>query len=314
MAGEAGCRDGRKESHKELGRGQRQRRLREGNVGENEEAARRRAGGMATAVERGKGRGCGARKSARCGGEWPRRKSAGPGPRSFEALRWLARLDVAGIEPLGLALGFGRRATYSHLARLADAGLVVRAYDPDGSVVAITAAGRRALNGPRAQVRLGATRGRGLQHVRAVSWVAALLTIRARAWVQRARDAPRPVVARPGPVVRQRQRSPPGSRSPRRGRARGGRGGLWRTSRNRLLATLSGYEDAIASTRIAGLISVSDRAGVLDRLKRAAGHLGSLEQRFRTRPPAELQAKARGLRDEASGNVATRRSKLGEAV
>jgi DNA-binding transcriptional ArsR family regulator len=225
MAGEAGCRDGRKESHKELGRGQRQRRLREGNVGENEEAARRRAGGMATAVERGKGRGCGARKSARCGGEWPRRKSAGPGPRSFEALRWLARLDVAGIEPLGLALGFGRRATYSHLARLADAGLVVRAYDPDGSVVAITAAGRRALNGPRAQVRLGATRGRGLQHVRAVSWVAALLTIRARAWVQRARDAPRPVVARPGPVVRQRQRSPPGSRSPRRGRARGGRGG-----------------------------------------------------------------------------------------
>src|SRR4051794_34978860 len=53
----------------------------------------------------------------------------GPGWRSFEALRWLARLEIAGVEPLGLALGFGRRATYSHLARLADAGLLVRACD-----------------------------------------------------------------------------------------------------------------------------------------------------------------------------------------
>jgi len=93
-------------------------------------------------------------------------KARGPGPRSFEALRWLARLDVAGIEPLGLALGFGRRATYSHLARLADAGLIVRAYDPGGSVVAITAAGRRAIGQPRAHVRVGATHGFGLQHAR----------------------------------------------------------------------------------------------------------------------------------------------------
>ena len=53
-------------------------------------------------------------------------KARGPGPRSFEALRWLARLEVAGIEPLGHALGFGRRATYSHVERLARAGLIVR--------------------------------------------------------------------------------------------------------------------------------------------------------------------------------------------
>ena len=69
-------------------------------------------------------------------------KARGPGLRSFEALRWLARLDVAGIEPLGLALGFGRRATYSHIARLADAGLLTRMYDRDGSVVAITPTSR----------------------------------------------------------------------------------------------------------------------------------------------------------------------------
>ena len=59
----------------------------------------------------------------------------------------------------------------------------MRAYDPGGSVVAITAAGRRAIDEPRAQVRVGATHGLGLEHARAVSWAAALLTIRDREWV-----------------------------------------------------------------------------------------------------------------------------------
>jgi DNA-binding transcriptional ArsR family regulator len=81
-------------------------------------------------------------------------KARGPGPRSFEALRWLARLEVAGLEPLGLALGFGRRATYSHLERLAGAGMLVRAFDRDGSVVAITAAGRRAVGAEKGDVRV----------------------------------------------------------------------------------------------------------------------------------------------------------------
>src|SRR3954463_15666339 len=110
-------------------------------------------------------------------------KARGPGPPSFEALRWLARLDVAGIEPLGCALGFGRRATYSHLQRLADAGYVVRVFDPGGSVVAITGAGRRWIGADRGDIRVGATHGSGLRHARAVSWVAALLTLRERAWV-----------------------------------------------------------------------------------------------------------------------------------
>ena len=94
-------------------------------------------------------------------------KARGPGPRSYEALRWLARLDVAGVEPLGLAMGFGRRATYSHLARLVDAGLVVRSYDRGGSVVAITPAGRRSIGVTRASVPVGALHGLGLQHARA---------------------------------------------------------------------------------------------------------------------------------------------------
>src|SRR3954452_22588979 len=110
-------------------------------------------------------------------------KARGPGWRSLEALGWLARLEVAGLEPLGLAMGFGRRATYSHVERLAAAGFSVRGYDAGGSVVAITAAGRREVGADRGDVRAGATHGSGLRHARAVSWVAALLTLRGREWV-----------------------------------------------------------------------------------------------------------------------------------
>ena len=110
-------------------------------------------------------------------------RARGPGWRSLEALRWLERLEVAGVEPLGHALGFGWRATYSHIARLAEAGLVVRASDRGGSVVAITAAGRREIGADRGDVRAGATHGSGLRHARAVSWVAALLTLREREWI-----------------------------------------------------------------------------------------------------------------------------------
>ena len=59
-------------------------------------------------------------------------------------LRWLERLEVAGLEPLGLAHRLGQGATYSHVERLGAAGLVARVYDRDGSLVAITLAGRRA--------------------------------------------------------------------------------------------------------------------------------------------------------------------------
>src|SRR3954469_1467850 len=110
-------------------------------------------------------------------------RARGPGWRSLEALAWLARLEVAGIEPLGLAMGLGWRVTYSHVERLAAAGLAVRGYDEGGSVGAITAAGRRHVGAERGDVRSGATHGSGLRHARAVSWVAALLTLRGRAWV-----------------------------------------------------------------------------------------------------------------------------------
>ena len=74
-------------------------------------------------------------------------------------------------------MGFGPSVMYSHVACLAAAGLVVRVFDPGGSM------GRRAIHADRGDVRAGATHGSGLRHARAVSWVAAILTIRERHWL-----------------------------------------------------------------------------------------------------------------------------------
>ena len=63
----------------------------------------------------------------------PGGRPRGPGPRSLDALRWLARVEVAGLEALGCALGFAQSVTYSHVARLGGAGLVVRVFDPEAA-------------------------------------------------------------------------------------------------------------------------------------------------------------------------------------
>src|SRR3954470_14966023 len=234
-------------------------------------------------------------------------RARGPGWRSLEALRWLARLEVAGIEPLGLALGLGWRVTYSHVERLAAAGLAVRGYDAGGSVVAITAAGRREVGADKGDVRSGATHGSGLRHARAVSWVAALLTLRERAWLSELelrRDDGWLV-----PVVW----------ASSRGRHRPDLGIVVRDARvavevelshkspRRLRAILAGYEEAIAAGPIAGgLIYISDRADVLDAVARAARRAGVPERRVRTRPLADVQAEVRALTRQRRGDTASR--------
>ena len=103
-------------------------------------------------------------------------RARGPGPRSYEILRWLERLEVAGLEPLRLAHRLGERAIYSHVERLAAYGLVARIYDRDGSLVAITLAGRRAVRPDIFDGRLpraGLVRNAQSAHARAVSWAAA---------------------------------------------------------------------------------------------------------------------------------------------
>ncbi len=215
-------------------------------------------------------------------------------------MAWLARVEVAGIEPLGLAMGFGHRGTYSHVARLARAGLLERFSDAGGSVVAITAAGRRAVDADRGDVRAGATHGSGLRHARAASWVAALLTVREREWLSerelrgcdgweipvvwtgsRGRHRPDLGVVMPG-GVRVAVEVELSHKSPRR-----------------LRAIFAGHEQAITSGQIAGgLIYVSDRADVLAAVRRAAERAGLPERRFRTRSLGDVQAEVRRLTNE----------------
>ena len=58
-----------------------------------------------------------------------------------------------------------------------------RIYDRGGSVVAITRQGRRLLGAEPGEVRAGATQAFGVVHSRAMSWVAAYLTLRGREWI-----------------------------------------------------------------------------------------------------------------------------------
>src|SRR3954470_15235799 len=228
-------------------------------------------------------------------------RARGPGWRSLEALRWVARLEVAGLEPLGLALGIGWRVTYSHVERLAAAGLVVRGYDVGGSVVAITAAGRREVRADRGDVRAGAIHGSGLRHARAVSWVAALLTLRGREWVSDLEARRRPEWL--GPVVWTGRRA---GHRPDLGIVLGGRRvavevELSLKAPRRLEAILRGYDEALASGALAGgLIYVSDRPDVLAAVRRAAARVGLPDSRFRLRGLEEIQTEVRRLADERS--------------
>jgi DNA-binding transcriptional ArsR family regulator len=223
-------------------------------------------------------------------------KARGPGHRSVDALRWLSRVEVAGIEPLGRALGFGWRATYSHVQRLADAGLLERVHDREGSVVAITREGRRAVGADSGDVRVGATRGSGLRHARAVSWVAALLTLRDREWVSdhEARGLPEWQI----PVIWTHHRA---THRPDVGvTIVGARVAveveLSHKAPRRLRAILAGYEHAItAGDLTGGVLYVSDRPDVLAAVKRAAACTGVPADRFRTRVLAEVHADVRRL-------------------
>jgi len=219
----------------------------------------------------------------------------GPGPRSMEALRWLARVDVAGVEALGVALGFSRSVTYSHVARLEEAGLLVRAFAHGGSVVAITASGRRAVGADRAKLRAGATHGMGLRHARAISWVAALLTLRDRDWVSE--RAMRACDEWTVPVLwaaHRRAHRPSLGIVMRRGGMVAVEVELSHKSPRRFDAIMAGYELSIARGIIGGgLIYVSDRADVLAAVTRAALRSGVPESRFRARALDDVIQEAR---------------------
>jgi hypothetical protein len=220
-----------------------------------------------------------------------------PGPRSLEALAWLERVDVAGLEPLGRALGFGWRVTYSHVARLAGVELVERVYDRGGSVVAITRDGRRLLGAEPGDVRAGATQAFGLVHSRAMSWVAAYLTLREREWISE-RTLRRDEAWRI-PVVW------PGSRGTHRpdlvsvvdSRPVAIEVELTLKAPRRLRAILLGYEAAIAGGRFSGVTYIAGDEAVMAGVRRAASIAG-LGDRLAVLRLEAVQTRARELAGE----------------
>lgn len=224
-------------------------------------------------------------------------KAVGPGPRSLEALAWLERLEVAGLEAFALAHGFGQRAAYSHVARLAERGLVERIYDRDGSLVAITMAGRRAvrpdLSDPRPP-RVGPAGSTGRAHSRAVSWVAALLSLRGLDWVsdREARSRPEWQV----PVIwNQRGRHRPDLGTDRGGQRVAIEVELTAKAPARLRSILYGYGAQIAQRRLASVIYITTHPGVRRGIERAAEAAGLAGGDLRIQSLDEVQTKTREL-------------------
>ena len=234
-------------------------------------------------------------------------RARGPGPRSLEALRWLARVELAGVEPWGLAMGLGWRATYSHIERLQAEGLALRLYDREGSVLAITAAGRRRVRAEGGEPRLRVLRGVGLRHARAVSWVAALLTVRGRTWLSE-----RELRNRSDWLVPVFSTNGYGTHRPDAGAEVAGRRvavevELSHKAPRRLRAILAGYEALIADgTLDGGVLYVSDRDDVLRCVTRAAKHVGVPATAFRTRTLGQVQDDLRSIATAANGGSLTR--------
>jgi hypothetical protein len=159
------------------------------------------------------------------------------------------------------------------------------------------------LRAAAAPVRVGATHGLGLQHARAVSWAAALLTIRDREWVsarELRRDKSWPTIV--GPSVGRAHRPTLGvlvSSSRVAIEVE-----LWRRPPSKIRSMLSGYSAATASRQINALITVSDRADVLDALTRDAVQVGLPDRYFRTRRLSDVQAASRLFRQQVSDDVA----------
>lgn len=235
-------------------------------------------------------------------------KARGPGPRSFEALSWLERLEVAGLEPFALAHGFGQRAAYSHVERLASAGLVERVYDREGSLIAITRAGRRAVRPDiydGRPARTGPTGASGRAHLRAVSWAATRATLRGLEWVSEREMRGR--AEWQVPVIWNRR----GTHRPDLGVIINGdlvafEVELTAKSPDRLRTILDGYEHQVATGRLNGVYYLSDRPAVLRGVERAAAAAGLSPARFGLVSLAEFQAEIR--RQAAAARAARRTS------
>jgi hypothetical protein len=99
-------------------------------------------------------------------------------------LDWLARIRVAGIEPMAYGLGITPRQVHTHARFLEAEKLAVRSrlYDGGGAVLAITPRGVREA-GYDITTTTRTTSFQGLLHGRGVSWIAAHCERAGRPWI-----------------------------------------------------------------------------------------------------------------------------------
>jgi hypothetical protein len=79
---------------------------------------------------------------------------------------------------------------------------------------------------------------------------------------------------------------------------------LWRRPPSKLRLMMSSYSESIASRRIDGLITVSDRADVLEAMSQPAGQVGLPDRCFAMRRLADVHATSHLLRQQVSGEIA----------
>ena len=107
-----------------------------------------------------------------------------PGPKSLQALAWLARVGATPLEPLELVMGCSRRRTLDHLQRLVEAGHVRRVTMTrgHGSLIVITCAGARIAGAPASNAPRSVA-PTTWAHASGCAWVSAWLQLRGRDWV-----------------------------------------------------------------------------------------------------------------------------------
>jgi DNA-binding transcriptional ArsR family regulator len=210
-----------------------------------------------------------------------------PGPGSLRLLEWLARLGVAGLEPVALATGVSQRVVYDHVARLAAGGLVERKVtgDGEGAAFVLTRTGARVAveQGVQGVVRPQSTAPGSARHGRAVSWVAASADLRGWRWL-----GPAELRAEPGWRV---TREDGARHAPDLGLVIGGQRvaievELHRKAPQRLQAILRGYRGLIDHAGLSGVSYVVDRPDVATLVRREADaallgsglQIGQLEQ------------------------------------
>jgi hypothetical protein len=107
-----------------------------------------------------------------------------PGPKSLQALGWLARVGATPLEPLQLVMGCSRRRALDHVRRLTAAQLLRRVTMTrgHGSLLVITSTGACVAGHPAARAPRSVA-PTTWAHACGCAWMSAWLQVRGREWV-----------------------------------------------------------------------------------------------------------------------------------